>query len=381
MSLVGNLRTMPLPDILQWISTGRKSGTLHLERRAIEKRIVFTEGLIATSWSNDPRESLGQFLMRDRLITEEQLFKALLHQEERGSLLGAILIAEKRIDEPQLKRALKRKTEETIYDLFLWTEGGFEFKEGEGPGDILVQTEMPVTEVILEGIRRVDEWLRIREVLPSTRCTFRMIGAPQVEDPEERQLLGLAASGRSLAEISMEMRRSEFETASLFVGLHGQGFLVVDAPGVETTPQDTVTTIRDLLKSAYESLQARRYDEALKAYEDVLALDRLNQHAKKGLISVAESRSRDRAVKTIPLDQIPTLLADFVALTREKLDPQEGFVLSRVNGEWDVQSILKLCPMAEEDALLIFSRLLERKLIALKPAVAAAHARPRDGGR
>ena len=36
-------------------------------------------------------------------------------------------------------------------------------------------------------------------------------------------------------------------------------------------------------------------------------------------------------------------------------------MLSRVNGQWDVQSILKLCPMAEEDALLIFARLLERE--------------------
>ena len=38
-------------------------------------------------------------------------------------------------------------------------------------------------------------------------------------------------------------------------------------------------------------------------------------------------------------------------------------MLSRVNGQWDVQSILKLCPMAEEDALLIFARLLERSVI------------------
>jgi hypothetical protein len=56
---------------------------------------------------------------------------------------------------------------------------------------------------------------------------------------------------------------------------------------------------------------------------------------------------------------------DMRTLTRENFDPQEGFVLSRVNGEWDVRSILKLCPMAEEDALLIFARLLERKVIGL----------------
>jgi hypothetical protein len=53
-------------------------------------------------------------------------------------------------------------------------------------------------------------------------------------------------------------------------------------------------------------------------------------------------------------------------LTRQNFDAQEGFVLSRVNGEWDVRSILKLCPMGEEQALLIFSRLLERKVIRLQ---------------
>jgi len=43
-------------------------------------------------------------------------------------------------------------------------------------------------------------------------------------------------------------------------------------------------------------------------------------------------------------------------------------VLSRVNGEWDVASIVKVCPMTEEDTLLIVSRLLERGIIELTPA-------------
>ena len=41
-------------------------------------------------------------------------------------------------------------------------------------------------------------------------------------------------------------------------------------------------------------------------------------------------------------------------------------MVSRVNGQWDVQSILKLCPMTEDDALMIFSRLLERSVIELR---------------
>ena len=35
-------------------------------------------------------------------------------------------------------------------------------------------------------------------------------------------------------------------------------------------------------------------------------------------------------------------------------------------GEWDVRSILKLCPIPEEDALMIFARLLERSVIELR---------------
>ena len=133
MSLRGDLRTMALPDVLQWIASGRKTGTLHVERRSVQKRIILRDGNIFSSWSNDPRESLGQFLIRLRLVTEEQLFRALLGQEEKGRLLGSILVADGVLSEDDLRRALKAKAEETVYDLFLWPSGQFEFREGEFP--------------------------------------------------------------------------------------------------------------------------------------------------------------------------------------------------------------------------------------------------------
>src|SRR5262245_33950341 len=102
--LTGNLRTMGLPEILQWISAGRKLGTLELQRGSIHKKILFSEGNIHSSWSNDPRESLGQFLIRSRQVSEEQLFKALLRQETQGKLLGSILIEEGIIQEEDLRR-------------------------------------------------------------------------------------------------------------------------------------------------------------------------------------------------------------------------------------------------------------------------------------
>jgi len=365
MSLTGNLRTMDLPDILQWISTGRKTGTLHVERRSVHKRIVFKDGVIHSSTSNDPRESMGQFLIRDRHVTEQQLFRALLRQETEGRLLGAILVGDGVLTEEAMRKSLESKAEETIYNLFLWDEGKFEFKDGELPDNILVHVEMGVTSVIMEGIRRVDEWRRIKDVFPSMATTFRALSPGQgLEDAAERQAVTLAGAGKMLSEMSLEMRRSEFETASLVLDLYNRGLLAVDR--VEEIPDDAVGSIHDLLATARQRITERRWDAANQAFEKVLALDHLNQDAKKGLISVAEARKKDRILRTVPLDHVPVLKMDVLSLTRQNFDAREGFVLSRVNGEWDVRSILKLCPMSEEDALLIFARLLERKVIELR---------------
>lgn len=368
MSLTGNLRTMDLPEVLQWIAGGRKTGTLHLDRGSVQKRIAFVDGIIETSWSNDPRESLGQFLVRDALITEEQLFKALLRQEKEGRLIGVILVGDGAVSEADLRRALQLKVGETIYDLFLWPEGQFEFKDGELPKTPGISVELPVMGVIMEGARRVDEWSRIRTVFPTAGTSFNAPkGIPaEVTDREERRFLELAKSGRTLLAIALEVRRSEFDTAARAFELHQRGLLAV-ARVQDTLPVGDVTSlIRELLSMAAERFALKRYDKALEAYEQVLAVDRLNQDAKKGLVSVVEARTRERALRTVHLDQIPVLLLDFKELTMQDLDAQEGFVVSRVNGQWDVHSILKLCPMTEDDALMIFARLLERGVIELR---------------
>ena len=225
-----------------------------------------------------------------------------------------------------------------------------------------------MTPVILEGIRRVDEWQRIRAVFPNLETTFKVSGPPPASaDPVEKQVLALAAAGKSLAEMSLELRRSEFETAALVFDLHARGLLAVGQVRAENQAADPVGAIQALLALAYQRLQEKRYEAALKAYEDVLALDRLNQNAKKGLHrGDGGAPARAACVHAVPRDKVPSLAVDFATLTQQNLDPHEGFVLSRVNGQWDVQSILKLCPMGEDEAMLIFARLLERKLIRLE---------------
>jgi hypothetical protein len=366
MALAGNLRTMDLSEILQWVSTGRKTGALHIERRSIQKRIYFEHGVICSSWSNDPRESLGQIFVRERLLTEEQLFGALNRAEKEKRPFGVILVDDGVITEDQIRNALRVKAEETIYDLFLWPEGKFEFKAGETPGEGMIVTELDVTSALLEGARRVDEWTRIHKAFPNLSTSFEVKSSRGDKiEPIEAEFLALALKGSTLPAIALEMRRSDFDAAEIALQLHNRGLLDPQRTDEEAVVEDSVAVIKDLLAMGSQRLAERRYDKALEAYEQVLGIDRLNQHAKKGLVAVMETRSRERSMKKVPLDKVPRLTISMAELTRLNFDPQEGFVLSRVNGQWDVQSILKLCPMSEEDCLLIFSRLLERKVIEL----------------
>jgi hypothetical protein len=367
MSFAGDLRTIDLPDLLTWINTRKKTGTLSLQRRATQKRLAFQNGRLHSSWSNDPRESLGQVLVRDQLLSEQALFEALVRQEKEGRLLGGILVSQGLLTEGQLTRALRGKAEEVVYDLFLWSDGRFDFEDEQPvPENPVVNLDMDTAMVNQEGVHRREEWKKLREWFPTSDLTFQVQRAAYgIDESPERQVLGLAAAGKTLAAISLEMRRSEFDAALILRGLCDRGALAVGAVREDAVETDPVAAIEALLRQAEQRLQEARFSAALEAYEQVLALDRLNQKAKKGLVGLAEAREQARIRRRIALNRVPFVTQGSLALGRENFDAQEGFVLSRINGQWDVGSILKLCPMSEEDVLLIFARLLDRKVIEL----------------
>jgi hypothetical protein len=361
LSLKGELGTMALADILQWVSQGRKTGTLHITRGAVEKRISFSSGVIHSSWSNDPRESLGQFLVRERLITEEQLFRTLLRQETEGRPLGALLVTDGPLSGDDLTRMLTQKGEEAIYDLFHWSEGHFDFKDGEIDRGAPFPVDLDVTTVIMEGIRRIDEWERMRAVIPSTESTFRVLGQPA--GPVDHEALLLCAEGKTVTEIAFALRRTAFDATVILHDMHGRGLIGIEKSGVSRDSVETVGRIQHELESASGAINGGDFDTALRHYEAALKLDPINQHAKKGLMQSIEGRGRSRSLRLVPRNKVPRLKLALRELTQLKLDPREGFVISRVNGEWDVQSILKICPMPEDEAMIIFARLLERGVI------------------
>jgi hypothetical protein len=367
MSFVGDLHTIDLFDILAWIAGRKKSGLMTLSRRSTRKRLGLRDGILHTSNSNDPRETIGQVLVREGVIGEEALFRALLRQETEKKRLGEILVGEGLVSDEQLIRMLRANAEAHMHDLFLWPDGRFELDDSQVPPESPSDLRIELSGLLEEGRHRRELWSQLRRRFPTSELTFQLIADPvSVVDPSLRQITDLAAWGKTLAAISLETRRSEYETALLVAGLCDQGVLVVDRVEQGAPELDPVGTISTLLAGAEMRLKEGRFDAALEAYERVLALDGINQAAKKGLVAVAEGRQRAKVVGRVPLDKVPVLRLTGMKLAQMPFTPEEGFLLSRINGQWDVRSILKLCPMPEDDALVIFSRLLERQVIELR---------------
>jgi len=293
MSLSGNLRAPGLADVLRRLAADHKTGVLRVERSPFEKRIVFQDGRIFSSWSNDPRDSFGKFLVRDGAVTEDQLFEAQLRQLQGGRLIGNILLADGQLTEARLQAVLLTKAEETVYDIFLWPDGWFDFDESEFPKDVHIHIDLDVGSVLLEGARRVHEWVQIRTFFPHhLRTTFRVTGEPGDGDIQERRALSLAAASKSLAQISVEMNWTEFETAVKFLDLHAREIVALGPPAPERPEAVRLSDVPALLARGYRELQDGHLEEAAQLYESILALDRLNLHAKKGLVAVNESRRR-----------------------------------------------------------------------------------------
>jgi hypothetical protein len=138
MAIHGTLTTMSVPDLLQFVASGRKAGTLKFARGKVIKQIYFENGLIVGSQTNDPKEYLGQVLIHYGKLDEKQLQAAMEAQRETGGNLGEILVSKGLMSQEGVIEILRIRTLVIIYDLFLWEEAEFEFCDDETlPADLI----------------------------------------------------------------------------------------------------------------------------------------------------------------------------------------------------------------------------------------------------
>jgi hypothetical protein len=176
MALSGTLKDFALPDIFQLIGMQRKTGLLTLESDRETVSVVFEQGMVVHADSTVRRldDLLGSVLVRQGKIRKDVLEEALSKQKVSMQRLGFILVSQGYISREDLKGALSEQVQQIVFRVFRWKSGRYHF-DPAAEADYDRENVQPVStdHILMEGIRRVDEWPIIEKRIPSLESVFR----------------------------------------------------------------------------------------------------------------------------------------------------------------------------------------------------------------
>lgn len=243
MALVGNLRDFGLSDFLYLVDRGYKTGGLHLAYQHEMALLFFEQGKLLLAVRR-PEDVQAALLVRLGVLTAEELNRARsgLAMSADGTTLTQVIVEEQFVPRERLQRALQGFTEEAVYGLFAWPEGEFRFEQNQRPAHDTPVIPMPISvdHLIMEGVRRIDEWGRIKDRIPSTDMVARFLEQPrehlksvQLSTTEWR--LFARINGRdTLAELAQKTGMSDFEVCRMVYG-----FLTTGLVEVQRKPRPT----------------------------------------------------------------------------------------------------------------------------------------------
>jgi len=209
LDLQGNIEKFTLPEIFQLIAVSRKSGTLGIQKDDSIVMIYFKSGDIIYGYGPRQTFHLGQLLKERGKLSAAQLEEAVNTQArtQNSKRLGEILIQKKFIERADLDTVVREQIEELLYSLLAWQTGSFKFYENQFPTDEEITVNLSVENVIMEGLRRLDEMNMAKETLPDLERVYS-ISASQADRTRavtlkapEWNIMALVNGQRSLEEI------------------------------------------------------------------------------------------------------------------------------------------------------------------------------------
>ena len=302
MAIKGSLKEASLPDVLQLLALGQKTGCLSIADRSNFGYIYFDRGRICYASIVNRRDRLGDILVKHGLVSQDKLDAGIKQQEkERDKKLGEILVAQHSISQADLERYMRMQIEEAVYYLFTWTQGTFNFETDVRPElqDFLVSINPE--SLLLEGARRVDEWSLIEKKIPTFDLIFVVdrdrldISDVQLTEAQSR-LLPLLDGVRDINAVIEDTGLGEFEVGKALYGLITAGFL--HRAGRTSTPEDVKVT--DARVEEHRNLGVAFYktgmlDEATREFRRVAELRAgdANAHFFIGLVALKQARWKE----------------------------------------------------------------------------------------
>jgi hypothetical protein len=166
MAIKGSLKEASLPDVLQLLALGKKSGCLAVADRQNFGYVYFDEGRICYASIVNRRDRIGDLLVKNGRVSPEQLEQAIALQEQRrDSKLGELLVEISAVTRKDLENYMQIQIEEAVITLHL-TQGTFNFEAGIRPDQDSWSGSTP-SRCSSRARRWVDEWSLIEKKIPS----------------------------------------------------------------------------------------------------------------------------------------------------------------------------------------------------------------------
>ena len=305
MAIKGSLKEASLPDVIQLLTLGRRTGCLAVADRQNFGYIYFEDGRITFASIVNRRDRLGDILVRNGRITPEQLQAAIERQRvEPDVKVGQLLVSAGLLARQELEEYIRLQIEEAVYFLFTWSSGTFNFEAGIRPEreDFLVSINPE--SLLLEGARRVDEWSLIEKKIPSFDLQFA-VDRSYVENADvtlsaaQRALLPLLDGTRDVKDIIEESGFVEFEVGKALYGLVTAGFAhrVGTSAAAAATPKVNDARVEEHRNLGVAFYKTGMFDEAQREFRRVADLRPSEGNAPfyLGLIALRQARWADAA--------------------------------------------------------------------------------------
>jgi tetratricopeptide (TPR) repeat protein len=305
MAIRGSLKEASLPDVLQLLAMGKKTGCLSVTHRSSFGNIYFDRGRICYASIVNRRDRLGDVLVKSGAVTQAQLEAAIAAQSRRRDRrLGELLVDMGAIRTQELHDAIEVQIQEAVYYLFTWNQGTFNFEADVVPDQADHTVSINPESLLLEGARRVDEWGLIEKKIPTFDIIFEA-DRPHAQTSdvaltnEQRAVLDLVDGSRDVQSIVDASGLVEFEVGKALFGLLTAGFIHrigKSAGPAQPLSEGRAEEHRNLGIAFYKT---GMLDEALREFRRVLEL-RGNDASARFYVGLVLSRQGqwDEAVAT-----------------------------------------------------------------------------------
>lgn len=359
MAFHGDLFSFPLPELLQWLDSSRKTGVLQLSWEGGERKLYLETGQVVATSSRGLWERLARILNIAGKASGARVMEAF---RELATSPNVDLPFATRGILPQDPRGLARdELFGTVVDLTLSEGGRFHWTEDvDRSGEEWVPLELGLRALVFEALRWVDEAAEAERALPSDTLIVRAKVQPGPEHPLlYRTILLLCAEGRSLGQVRLTLGLSRSAGVRRLYDL--MRLDMVEVEGVGGLAQDPIS---QMLEKGLQLVQEQQFDAAGLVFSALLQIDPADRRVREFARMVGAEHLASLYRLLPPLSVWALATEDAQALS--SLRSEERRVASLVNGTWDICTIALASPVRELETLKALNKLLRMGL--LRPA-------------